>query len=186
MKERIKDDEAYKKAKKFADSYEGKAGVDYNWVYEYARSEYETVAEAVRILESKADSVAQYIGGMSGVLAIAGGFAAGKSWWLALLSIPSFLLAVFAFKASLSARGPEDTPSPPAGRHTLKFADHEKTPEEAKAKAAAWLSEAAAAMRVVTRVRGERLKAAGRRIVWALVLLLLPLVGLALLPLFGR
>ena len=186
MQARIEIDEAYQHARQFANAYRAKTGVDYSWVYEYAKSEYERVAEAVRTIESKADSIAQYIGGMSGVLAIAGGFATGRNWWLALLTIPSFVLTVVAFRACLGARKPEDTPSPPPGRYALEFADTAKTADEAKAKAAAKFFEAAAAMRVVARVRGSRLDTAGRFIVWALCLLVLPLLSAALRRLLGQ
>ncbi len=180
MTELIESDPEYQKAKEFADGYKGKPEVDYGWVYDYTRREYEMVAEAVKGLESKANSVAQYVGGISGILALAGTFSAGRNGWPAILTVPSIFMALRAFEAALYARAPESTPSPPPADYALGFADKEGTTAKAMAKAAAKTAEATAAMRVVARERGARLETARTRIVWALALLLVPLVGGAL------
>jgi hypothetical protein len=181
MDKLIESDQDYQAAREFAVSYRGKPGVDYAWVYDYARREYDIVAEGVKAVESKADTVVQYLGGASGALTLVSAFMADKSWELALLTVPSVVAALLAFEASLGARRPEKTPGPPATKHALELADTSCTTAEALARAAARIFEAASAMRVVGHTRGKRLEAAYARATWALGLLLVPLAGAALL-----
>jgi hypothetical protein len=62
--------EAHKRAVEFMHESTAKDGVEYKWVWEYAKELWELRSKVFNVLDDKADGIIKYLGGGTGLFAI--------------------------------------------------------------------------------------------------------------------
>jgi len=169
-----REDDEYKEALKYAQSFEPQEEVDYGWVFPYGEAFYDTLARRADALDEKADSIIKYLGAFSGLAALIGGYIANAGrWWEALSVLPMFALSLFAIWKAAQSRNPIIVPMPPPIKNAIEYA--EAYGDKAMATFTPQLWAASAGMRAVTQVKAYLVRSASVGFFWAVVCLLIPL-----------
>ena len=119
-------------ARAFMNSSAAKEGVEYEWVYEYAKSLWAHRLTVWRMLDEKADAIIRYLGGGTGIFAL--GVLAkidASNRYLAEWALPALFIASIAVFLAMWARRPMDYPLLPSVENAKDYADEHK--EDAKA-----------------------------------------------------
>lgn len=175
VQDRIEDHEDYKAAVEFRQTFAPKDGVDYAWVCEYAEKHYRWLEERFQYLDEKADSIIKYLGGGTGVIALAA--VAGitrDNAPIILLMVPSVLLALRAIYLAVSARNPDKTDMPPGITGAVQYA--ESYGEKGRTIFMGQWHQSCEGMALVVSRKAEKVKQANWFYFWALMCLLFPLV----------
>src|SRR5207249_532630 len=86
--------EAYKKAELFCKTPWVRKTWDYSWVRDYAKERLKQFDQNFDSLDGKADSIIKYLGGGTGIIAIASFLSSSPNKWIMLATLPSVLIAV--------------------------------------------------------------------------------------------
>lgn len=115
------------RAAAFRESFEPKEGVDYEWVEDRAKEQYEEMHKAFDDLDAKATSIINYLSSGAGLFtlgSLAGVAAAKVPTTVIWCALPSMCFAVAAIVAALLARWPRRIFRPPAPDQMVKLAEH--------------------------------------------------------------
>jgi len=185
---RISDDPLIVAAEAFKSSYDPSPAASHDWVYEYATAAYERSAKAFDKLDDKASDIIKYLGGGTGLLTIAAlanmrAENAGIIAW----SLPAFASAIVAIYYAIMARKPNDTVEPPSVEVACRYAEHHgqadgpddiaAAKDRAKAKFLGEWHVAVVGMDLAVTQKAGRVRFATWFYLFAIALLLLPVVA---------
>ncbi|MCK4324211.1 MAG: hypothetical protein KAW89_06745 [Armatimonadetes bacterium] len=174
-----KDDLEYKRAQGFNKYFTPREEMKYDWLYDYARSEYERLAQTSEYLDAKAGTLIHYVSAFSGAAAVAFAYQAlATDWSLGLCVLPSFFLAILAVRHGAIARRPISQPFPPALRVAIQCTHSHKKPT---AKFATEFELATQGLIVITSQKAGHVAWATGLFLASFILLLLPLGGAVVL-----
>jgi hypothetical protein len=122
----------FREARDFRNTLEPGDGIDYDWVWGYAKELHERQAKIYTTLDDKADAVIRYLGGGVGLLAL-GTLAAARvgDGKLLLWLLPTVVLALLSIVFAVRARRPGAAPGLPKVNQAIDHAN--KYSEKAKA-----------------------------------------------------
>jgi hypothetical protein len=113
-------------AETYRKEFRPQEGVEYRWVCEYAKVNYDMLHDAFNTLDEKADTIIKHLTGGTGLLALGAiGFIAQNSSnaWIALMAIPALAAALWAVRQAIQARKPSATSVPPPVRGAVQYAE---------------------------------------------------------------
>ena len=169
-------DADYIAAQEKAHSFEPIDGVDYQWVFEYAKQSYDHTYGVSGHLDDKADSIIKYLGAFSGLSAfLAAYIATSTTWEVALSVIPAFCLSISAIVIAARARRVLDQAAPPSIEAAMDYA--EAYEEKASATFVPQIWAATVAMEAICNTKGRLIDRATNIFLWAAIALALPLVS---------
>lgn len=179
-------DNTYQEAQKLVKDFKARDGVDYAWVAEYARHEYDRFFQTADTLDAKADSIVSHLGVLSAFLTLAAGWGvqAHIGSWLLLSALPAFVAALLAMATALKARSPIDQPFPPSIEGALKYAEWDAGNGEMSF--IPQIAAAAVGMKAVVRRKAQLVHAASVWFARAILLLLLPVGAIAVVSIRGH
>ena len=167
----------YENAIKFKDTIDPKDGIDYEWVLEYAKYQFDRADRLYKELDDKANDIIKYLGGGTGLFTLAAIFnTTPQRLSVILASIPAFLLALVAVALAARARQPNPAREPPSIKGAYGFAEHFKNAKLAQAGFIGQWHATCEGMHLAIKAKGERVQHATRFYVWAIVSLAIPIV----------
>lgn len=174
----------YQKAVGYRKEWSPTEGVAYDWVCAYAQVTYGWLHDAFNNLDDKADSIVRHLSGGTGLLTLGAiGFISqsGLNAAIALLALPALVCALQAIRVAISVRRPTATTSPPSVEGAVRYA--ESYGAQAQATFLGQWHECSEGLALVVAEKARLVRAAYGWYLTALVLLLLPFVGGAVLKL---
>jgi hypothetical protein len=151
-----------------------KEGINYDWVWDYAKEQWGYRVGSFESLETKADDIIKYLGGGTGLFAI--GVLAkvdSSTVWIALATLPAVMLALFSLYYAVKAKRPDFAPSLPGIDNAKEYADGSK---EAKVAFLGQWHAACTDMKLVCRWKAGLVEKSIRFFWLAVTFLLLPLL----------
>jgi hypothetical protein len=168
--------EAYDEANKFKLNIEPKPGADYEWVWEYAKFQFERADAIYKDLDNRAHDIIKYLGGGTGLLTF--GALANvdhRNVWVVVSAIPAFLCAIVSIALAARARQPNPTWEPPPIDSAFRFAGEYKEGEAKPHFLGQWHL-TCELMYLAVQAKSKRIAYATMFYVLAIVLLAIPIV----------
>jgi hypothetical protein len=174
----VEKDEAYKRALEFMEAATAKEGVeDYKWVLDYAKGLWEYRNKVFALLDEKAEGIIKYLGGGTGLFAIAALAKVDSSNnYIAFWTLPAIVVALVAILLALLSKAPGPFPSPPTIENAKQYADGLKTEQAAIAAFLGQLNLACEKARLICECKAKVVGCAVIATYTALALLLVPLL----------
>jgi hypothetical protein len=172
----IKSRPEYTAADEFKETIDPKKGAKYEWVWTYAGKKFERVEGIFRALDEKANDIIKYMGGGTGLFAL-GALAkvTHETRWVIIWALPSFVLAIIAIAHAARARQPAAVCEPPSVESAFKYASHYG--DESETYFIGQWHLACKALQMAIEDKAHRIDVATRCYVWALALLVLPIIA---------
>jgi len=177
----IDSDPAYEAAEEFNKSLAPTEGAKYEWVWDYAKFQFERADRLHRDLDDKANDIIKYLGGGTGLFTLAAlANMTPQNVWVIFASLPAFALALISIALAARARYPNPTKEPPAIKSAYMYAEHleDKT---AKIRFIGQWHLTVEGMHLAIKAKAVRVKLATKCYVWAIVSLAIPIITAMLL-----
>jgi len=121
----VADHPDFKEAVRFGEDVEPVEGVDYGWVWEYAKADFDRLYADGKDLDDKANDLIKYLGGGTGLFTLALLVNVEPKhvmilWW----AIPSFLCALFSIFLATCARVPRKVSIPARIEEAFRYANY--------------------------------------------------------------
>jgi hypothetical protein len=176
----LRDNAAARHAAEFANAWQPRDKVDYEWVLVVAKGRYDALVKAFEDLDNKAAAIVGYLGSGTGLITLGTLFTAlnaAVSPWVAAAALFPIGFAAAALLCACRARATDAIYPPPTVEQLVKIAD-EFGEDTAKAKAvmAAQWDVSTALMRPVVERKGRGVDEANWLFAWAVLTLALPLL----------
>jgi len=177
LKTQFTADPEYREAELFKGEIEPKEGVDYTWVWEYAKDTFQRSESIYKELDEKANDIIKYLGGGTGLFTLAVlANVQHENRYVILAAIPAFLLALISIALAVRARQPNPTTQPPDIRSALQFADDYKDGDKARSKFLGQWHLTCVGMDLAIRAKVLRIQFATKFFLWTVVSLAIPLL----------
>jgi hypothetical protein len=128
----IRDDESYRRAVSFMQNLQAKEGIDYGWVFEYAKSLWTERNSEFAALDNKADAIIKYLGGGLGLFSV--GVLAKvdvSNAYLIFWALPAVVCAIISLFLAAWARKPSAAPALPPVEAAVNYAEEDKDEKKA-------------------------------------------------------
>ena len=156
----------YRDAIVFAQTYNPREGVDYEWVICHAVEEYARLEKISEVLDTKAHSLIGYMGAGSGLIAFVFTYVTEANNLMSAMHVFPALVAMLAgIVYAAKARSPEAVPGPLHTRDAFEYADGLST--IARVSFAAMTGAAAIGMKLANEEKARLIRAAFRSFVFA-------------------
>ena len=175
---KIKSNEEYLAAVRFAQTFKPNPEKDYGWVIAYADAEYKRLESIGKGLDTKADSFIRYSGLVVSALSLLStyDFTSLNISGATLHISPVVILMLFGIVCAAKSRLPEMQPLPMATTDALKYADGYASAMIAQTCCAAMTNAASVGLRLANEERGKLIR-------WAFGLFIVALAWLVAVPL---
>jgi hypothetical protein len=180
----IDDHPEFQAARKYKQTLTPREDVEYGWVCEYAKINFKMIHDTYIGLDEKADTIIRHLTSGTGLLAlgsiafIAQGTA---NAWIALMAVPSFIVALAGVVIAIQTRLPAETKMPPSVKGAMDYA--ESFGDSAEETFLGQWHEACEGMAIAAAAKSTGVSRAYLCYIFALILLMIPFVGGAVLKL---
>lgn len=171
------DDHGCAVAVEFKRTFKPADGVDYRWIIDHAKAQFDLHSDDFKDLDDKANSIVVYVGSGTGLLT-AGSIAAISSGTLSLIVavclLPSLCFALAALALAVIARRPSSIVAPPGVDSAVRYAEYFGDRGEA-----AFIGQIFLAAEIVRRAAAKKAKQvyyASNWFAWAVGFLVIPFV----------
>jgi hypothetical protein len=168
----------YVSAERFQGTIEPKTGAEYGWVSFYAMNKFERIENIFQSLDETANDIIKYMG-VGAVLFALGALAkvTHDTRWMLISALPSFVLAIISIAHAARARQPAAGCEPPSVASAFKYASHYGDEHASQAHFLGQWHLACKALQMAVDAKAHRIDLATRYYVWALALLVIPIVA---------
>lgn len=165
-------------AERYAATFEARDDTDYEWVHELALKKLEEVAKAAEYLDTKAEKLVVFTAAAASLLTAALSAALARGVWpVAVFALPSLVLGLTAVTLGLRVQRPTTQSGLPEIKDTLEYAEMTGVKEKSLPAFDAKLHWTAVRQARVSEEKAETLKKAHEALLYALWLLLLPVLA---------
>ena len=179
---RIAAEPSYDAAKTFQKNIEPQDGVEYAWVWAFAKDQYARLESICKGVDEKANDILKYLGGGAGLLTLAVlANVTARNYYVFLLAVPSLVLALISIAFAAKARRPIKTLVPPDVKGAFEYASYYKKESTAMAAFIGQWHFACEGLRLVTEAKAARVKVATSFYVWAISSLALAFIAALIL-----
>jgi len=171
-----KPDFRFEEAVRFRNEFQPTEGVNYDWAFDYAKDSFSMSMEIYRQLDEKASDLIKYLGGGTGLFALAAVANVTKqNAGIVVWVMPSFVLSLISIYFACLARKPNKTRLPASVEAVARYyAEYYK--DQAKAKFLGEWHEAIIGMGLANELKSRRVTAATWAFFAAIVMLGAPLL----------
>jgi hypothetical protein len=183
----IRENEDYCHAVSFMQGLQAKEGVEYSWVFDYAKALWAERSGEFTSLDNKADAIIKYLGGGLGLFSI--GVLAKvdvSNAYLVLWTMPTIVCAVASIFLAAWARKPNPAPTLPPVEAAISCAEEEKDDKKSRTIFLGQWNLICEGLRLANRDKAWLLELATLFYCLALALLALPMLAAAYFSYFPR